>query len=88
MSHCSIVQVTLFLAVVTVLRYNIFSVLIFLLCARFSKFNKSDEADIFRLGLKYSTLSGTHLIHLESIARNCHAFVRNSNIFENFVTYK
>lgn len=65
MSHDLIVQVTLFLAVVTVLRYYDFSVLIFLLCSRFSKFNKSGEADIFRLELKYFKISGSHLIHLE-----------------------
>jgi len=69
MSHYLIVQVMLFLSVVTVLRYNIFSVLIFLLCTRFSKFNKSGEADIFRLALKYSTLGGTCLIHLEQYCK-------------------
>lgn len=68
MSLYLIVQVTLFLDV-TVLRYNSFSVLIFLLCRRFSKFNKSGEADIFRLGLKNLTISGTSLIHLEQYCK-------------------
>jgi len=65
MSHYLIVQVTWFLTVITVLRYNIFPLLILLLCTRFSKFNKSGEADVFRLGLKYLTISGRCLIHLE-----------------------
>ena len=69
MSNYLIVQVTLFLAVLTVLRYNIFPILVFLLCTRFSKFNKSGEADVFRLGLKYSAISGTHLIRLEQYCK-------------------
>jgi hypothetical protein len=69
MSHDLIVHVTLFLAVVTVLRYYIISVLMFVLCSRFNKFNKSGEADIFRLGLKYLKISGQHLIYLEQYCK-------------------
>lgn len=87
MSHYLIVQVTLFLAV-TVLRYNSFSVLIFLLYTRFSKFNKSGEADVFRLGLNYSTISGTSLIQLEQYCKKLpHLCQKFKRIWE-LLTYK